>query len=170
MKEEDILNGIINKEKTDNNLELLFKQYKLFVEMADHISERREKTNKLYISLITALFAMVAVFAKLTYPYIIFCLIPFLLIRYFSSNWINHIEEYKTLNSAKFKIINHLENFLPAKGYTQEWELCKLNDYQKLTEKDKANPRFIKIFSGICIVLIVIIQVAICHSSFSILY
>ncbi|MCQ2964942.1 MAG: hypothetical protein MJ203_05185 [archaeon] len=160
MKEEDIFKEIINEEKVDNS-ELLFKQYKLFVEMADHISERREKTNKLYITLMTALFGMVAVFAKLTYPCII-CLVPFLiLIRYFSVNWANHIETYKTLNSAKFKVINHLENFLPVKGYTQEWKFCKLRGYNKLTEKDKANPHIIKKISEICAVLVVIIQIII---------
>ena len=35
---------------TDNsNDEILFEQYKLYVEMANDVSERRDKTNKFYV-------------------------------------------------------------------------------------------------------------------------
>lgn len=159
-KEKTIINKIINEEFTNNNSELLFKQYKLFLEMADHINERRERTNKLYVTLFTSLFGGMLFLAKFIYPYIVFTIPLLILIITLSDNWIKHINDYKTLNKAKFKVINHLENFLPAKGYNQEWKLCELYNYTELTNNDRKLATSLKKWSKRIIIGIVILQIA----------
>lgn len=61
------------------------------------------------------------------------------------------------MNKAKFDVINHLENYLPAKGFTQEWKLCELYNYRELTKKDKNNPKILQRISEILIGIIVIL-------------
>ena len=39
--------------------------------------------------------------------------------------WFLNIKSYRTLNSAKFEIINDLERQLPYQGYSKEWELLR---------------------------------------------
>lgn len=156
----EIIDNIINEKFTDDNPELLFKQYKLFVEMTDHISERRERTNKLYVTLFTSLFGGILFLAKFIYPHIIFTIPLLILIIILSDNWLKHIKAYKTLNRAKFDVINHLENFLPAKGYSQEWKLCEVYNYSELTNNDMKLATLLKKYSIIITIIIVIIQIA----------
>ncbi len=43
--------------------QILFEQYKLYVQMADNISERRNQTNRFYITLLSGLFTVLAIAA-----------------------------------------------------------------------------------------------------------
>ncbi len=69
-----------------------------------------------------------------------------------SINWHYHINEYNQLNKAKFEVINYIENYLPVKGYTKEWELLKKEKYKGLTKMDENISKGIII---ICILLII---------------
>ncbi len=112
-----------------NNPELyqnhILEQYKIYVEMSDKISSRRNLTNVFFLTLnttILSLFGFLPEIIKLITPkwLMIFPLSGFLL---FCVVWWWIICSYRNLNSAKHKIIGLLEKKLPASPYwSAEWK------------------------------------------------
>ncbi|WP_330459064.1 hypothetical protein OIB37_20550 [Streptomyces sp. NBC_00820] len=125
----------------------VLEQYKLYVEMADRVSARRNLTNTFFLTVNTAFLAgagtigrdvlaevpdwglCVAVLAALFQ-----CLVWQLIIR-----------SYKQLNAAKYQVIGELERRLPALPYGEaEWQ--ELGDggswgkYVRLTNVELAVP------------------------------
>lgn len=103
-------------------------QYKIYVEMADRVSQRREQSNRFYVTLVAAIVALLILAARLgvtdgVWP-IIF-LISGLFGIALSVVWWGNIRSYRELNTAKFAIINEMEKQLPAAGYADEWELLR---------------------------------------------
>ena len=107
----------------------LLEQYKLFVEMADRVSQRREQSNRFYVTFVSAIAGLLMVLARFgtsvngIWPVVF--LISGLLGTALSFIWFLNIKSYRTLNSAKFEIINDLERQLPYQGYSKEWELLR---------------------------------------------
>lgn len=135
---------------------LLFEQYKLYVEMANDVSERRDKTNKFYVTLMSLLLTVFGIISSITKDSILF-IIPLLIMIFFNIVWMKNIESYSTLNRGKFDVINEIEKQLPAKGFTIEWELMELYNYQKLTKVEKYIP-LICIFSTILLIALIIFK------------
>jgi hypothetical protein len=113
-----------NTGKNDNQ-EIIFEQYKLYVEMADKVSARRDVANAFFLAVNGAVLsagpAMVErgiTFSNkylFLFPYSVLCLELFL--------WWRLIISYKQLNAAKFLIVGALEEKLPARPYGKaEWE------------------------------------------------
>ena len=103
-------------------------QYKLYVEMADRISQRREQSNRFYVTLVAAIVALLILAARLgvadgVWP-IIF-LISGLFGIALSAVWHFNINSYRQLNRAKFGIIGEMEKQLPAAPYADEWKLLR---------------------------------------------
>ena len=106
--------------------------YKMAVEMADRVSARRAGANSFFLTLNTALAAIVGIVsaARKSPPHgnlpsfdafglcvtaaagVVPALVWWALLRY-----------YRRLNAAKFDVINRLEDRLPVKPYTDEWAL-----------------------------------------------
>jgi len=108
------------KAKCSNDL---LEQYKLYVNSAEKISDRRQKTNEFFLGLNTALLmAFGFVYGKIENSDIV--VIPMLVagisICYF---WYRIIRSYKGLNGAKFDIIHLIEKKLPLSLYDAEWEI-----------------------------------------------
>ena len=108
----------------------LLEQYKLYVEMADRISQRRDQSNRFYVTIVSALAAIVVIIARFGVPENGALLeVAFLAIGLFgialSVVWLFNIRSYRTLNSAKFEIINRIEKQLPFAGYGEEWEILR---------------------------------------------
>lgn len=111
----------------------LLEQYKLYVEMADRISQRRDQSNRLYVTIVSALAAIVVVITRFGVPADAangaLSHIGFLAIGLFglalSIIWFFNTRSYRTLNSAKFAIINEIEKQLPFAGYTEEWNILR---------------------------------------------
>lgn len=119
----------------------IFEQYKICVEMADRISERRNAANTFFLTLHTLLIG-VASFTyekgpKITNQWLnIFPLITALTLCYV---WWRLIKSYRQLNTAKYKVIGEYERKLPSSPYwLAEWTvLGKGNDpnlYKPLTD------------------------------------
>lgn len=104
----------------DHSLEI----YKLYLEMADRISERREKANSFFLTINAALVAVLAknpfsanpqkVEAIEALTPIAACLLCYL--------WYRIIRSYRDLNSAKFRVVHEIERQLPLRPYDAEWE------------------------------------------------
>jgi hypothetical protein len=69
--------------------------------------------------------------------------------------WFSIIKAYKDLNTAKFKVIHELENYLPMALFKYEWHSCELGKgkaYKPITHLERWIPL---IFAGVYLVLTV---------------
>jgi hypothetical protein len=109
-------------------------QYKLYVEMADRISERRQSANSFFLSVNTAIVALIGyvqlgqtLSSKQSFYFLVS--IAGMLLCY---TWYRLIRSYKDLNSGKFKVIHALEQRLPVAPYDAEWESLERGKNSKL--------------------------------------
>jgi heme/copper-type cytochrome/quinol oxidase subunit 4 len=109
----------------DKKLEALLEQYKLYVQMADNVSNRRSQANAFYISVITGLLAVqsIALDKFTSYIQYIVLLSVGILGILLGMIWFTNLISYKRLNSAKFKVIHEMEKSLPFACFDKEWEL-----------------------------------------------
>jgi hypothetical protein len=139
-----------NKQEETDKAKIFIEQYKIYVEMADRISARRVDTNKLYISLVSALLALVPfllnqnmapMFQK--FALLLLAVVGISL----CSVWIININSYRQLNSLKFKVIQEMEKELPFPSYTREWELEKAQKqrYRRLGRVELYIPVFLMV-------------------------
>ena len=101
----------------------LIEQYKLYVEMADRISQRRGTANTFFLTFNTALVGALAGFFReggnMTSVTIALYFAAIIL----SLTWILLLRSYRNLNAAKFKVIGEMEKRLPAQAYyAAEWK------------------------------------------------
>lgn len=144
-----------NNKKSEHILE----QYKMYVESAEKVSDRRSNLNTFYLSLTTTIAGIIGYLKTNTTnnsEYLIIGLsISGILICFY---WVNLLENYRKLNSGKFKVIHEIEKELPLNLYEYEWEkLGKGNDpklYKKLSNVEKVIP----FIFGLLFLLVVIIE------------
>lgn len=133
-----------------NTDQLNIEQYKLFVQMADQVSERRLKTNQFYIGIISGILASLAFILhdeKLAqfgrYQNIVILAVVVLGLT-LNIIWFINIKSFRILNSGKFEIIHQMELSLPLKPYTDEWKIIKENptkvEYLQLTRIEQILP------------------------------
>ena len=122
------------KEARAERLEL----YKLLVEMADRVSERRQAANSFYLTINTLLVGGSAYLSAISIKTTWLVAVAGVLVCVY---WSRSILSYKTLNKAKFGVIHDIEKQLIAQPFTDEWSLLdpdgdgkKHNDFYS-TEK-----------------------------------
>ena len=126
-----ILNELFKNESTygDKYKDHLLEQYKLYIEMADKISERRATANSFFLSLNSFLLTVLGILPQLKSNIIEFTVLWIIIVSIagtsFCISWIMIIRAYKSLNGAKFKIINKIEDNLPVSMYNSEWKYLK---------------------------------------------
>ncbi|OLP20072.1 hypothetical protein BST81_02205 [Leptolyngbya sp. 'hensonii'] len=122
----------------------LLEEYKLYVEMTDRISARRIQASQFYISLLSALFGVIAILIEkkiLPGSEGSFLLLGSLLGVFLCFVWYVNINSYKQLNSLKFKVIEEMELHLPFPCYAREWQIeKKTKQYQRLSKVEKYVP------------------------------
>lgn len=141
----------------DNFQAHLMDQYKLYVEMADRISQRRDQSNRFYAGLVSAIIALLVVMGRLGVSgssWSIALLAAGLLGASLSVIWFINLGSYRALNSAKFRVINDMESQLPYAGYTEEWAYLRPAEgparYFQLTRIERYVPLLIlALFVGI---------------------
>jgi len=98
----------------------LLDQYKLYVEMADRISQRRTSANSYFLSVNSAILAFAGYLTSkgstdylwlLAVAGILLCLL-----------WFTIITSYRNLNTAKWEVVQQIEERLPISPYAAEWE------------------------------------------------
>lgn len=127
-----IIDGLWNENITEESYattkqyqEHLFEQYKIFVEMADQVSTRRNLANTFFLTLHTLIISAVA-FSYEKGPRItnrwlnMFPLIAVLVLCY---TWWSLMKSYRQLNKVKYKVIGEYERRLPSSPYwSAEWK------------------------------------------------
>lgn len=104
----------------------LFEQYKLYVEMADRISARRQTANSYFLTVNTALLGFIGyVTTKDTGDYLWLLGVVGIALCYL---WYRLIRSYRDLNTAKFNVIHEIEKRLPLSPYDAEWEAMGRGD------------------------------------------
>lgn len=126
--------------------EHLLEQYKLLVTMADNVSARRAQTNSFYITVLSALLAILSlagenfaseaqnmVFLVVSILGLVLCIV-----------WKININSYRQLNTGKFKVIHEMEAQLPFACYDREWEFLGVGQdrkkYLQLTKVEQYIP------------------------------
>lgn len=100
----------------------LLEQYKVFVESADRISARRHSTNSFFMTINTAIIAVVGyVHLGSTSSTDLYWLVALagVTICYL---WYRIILSYKGLNTAKYNVVHEIEKKLPLSPFDAEWE------------------------------------------------
>lgn len=100
--------------------------YKILVEMADRVSQRRQSANSFYLTVNTAIIGGAAYLSQSEFGHvgslavsaagIAICFL-----------WVRAVVSYKSLNAAKFKVITALEERLPVSPYTDEWAILDVD-------------------------------------------
>ncbi|WP_425305444.1 RipA family octameric membrane protein [Brevibacillus laterosporus] len=141
----------------------LLDQYKLYVQMADNISTRRDSTNKFYLSVLSALLAIIPIVKSALADAVetAFLIISLLGI-FLCIIWYINIRSYKQLNSAKFKVIHQLEEELPFSCFKVEWDKIK-----NAQQKDRYF-RLTQIESKVPIIILIVYVVLLLYSLWSI--
>ena len=98
----------------------LLEQYKLYVEMADRISQRRTTANSYFLTVNSAILGFVGYLTSKDSTEFLWllavagCALTFL--------WYSIIISYKNLNTAKWGVVHEIEKRLPISPYDAEWE------------------------------------------------
>lgn len=98
----------------------LLDQYKLYVEMADRISQRRTTANSYFLSVNSAILAFVGYLTSKEST-------DFLWLLAVAGGaltvlWYSIIISYRNLNTAKWNVIHEIEKRLPISPYDAEWQ------------------------------------------------
>lgn len=147
----------------------LFEQYKLYVESAEKISDRRHIANTFFLSLHTVLISTIGYILGSESFLIVGDLIIFagILLAFV---WRRLVFSYRQMNTGKFKVIHSIEKRLPLALYSAEWEALGAGKDTKKYLPFSHVERFIPyIFAGVYIFLWIVIHVNLLLSIFSIL-
>lgn len=130
-------------EESDAKTQDLLIQYKLYVQMADKISQRREGANRFYVTLITSPGLILLIASQITpsiplptYMPVFVGTIGIIL----SVAWFFSIQSYKEINEAKFNVILDIEKKLSYKGFKKEWKYLQCKKHSDLTKTEKVIP------------------------------
>jgi hypothetical protein len=103
--------------------QVAFEQYKLYVEMADRISERRDKANSLFLTLnsgvVTALGFLWDKHLTLNTKW--YVLLPLVVSLGFCWFWFRLVKSYRQLNGVKYELVGEMEKKLPIRIWSTEW-------------------------------------------------
>ena len=115
--------GVSKDKYGANHADHLLEQYKLYVEMADKISERRQSANSFFLAINTALVTALGIvwgegFLKLSWYSIVGA--AGMVLCY---SWWSLLKSYRDLNAGKFTVVHAIEQHLPIRPYDAEWAI-----------------------------------------------
>jgi hypothetical protein len=108
-----------------NDKEKYFEQYKLYVDSAEKVSNKRMSSNSYFLAINTGLISLLGLVlsSKTTLIDEKFIVITGILGVVVCIIWFLIILSYKQLNSGKFALIHKIEKELPIRLFFEEWEM-----------------------------------------------
>lgn len=101
----------------------LLDQYRLYVEMADRISQRRTSANSYFLSVNSAILAFIGYLTnKESIEFLWVLSVSGITL---SALWFSIIRSYKNLNTAKWQVVHEIERKLPISPYEAEWDFVQ---------------------------------------------
>ena len=132
----------------------LLEQYKLFVETADRVSERRTSANNYLLTVNAFLVTLCGLAASLadnkTSLFVVVAAGVLVCI-----TWLVLIRSYRNLNTAKFKVIHELEEHLPAALFDREWDHAQRGEGKAYKPLTHIEPYIPIVFAALYITLAV---------------
>lgn len=108
-----------NKKIIQNDTKyILLEQYRIAVDMADKLNARKESTSKLFVSANAIFFAFLAS-KELTSEMVVFLSLFGILL---SIVWASLIRNHNIVHSAKYEVIEEMEERLPWNVFKSEWD------------------------------------------------
>ena len=139
---------------------IILEQYRLYLQLLDKVSDRRQSANSFFLSINSGLCALMGyMLSKELPPELrpLLWVIPFpgILISYF---WSRLVRSYRNLNYAKFRVVEAMEERLPIAPYTAEAialrKESKGHRYTPLTQLEVWIPRcFIGLYLTVLLLL-----------------
>lgn len=135
--------------------DIILEQYKLYVETAEKVSDRRQSSNNFYLTLNSVLLAFTGFLTSLNFEFwhIIIAVAGICI----SFLWFLSITSFRKLNSGKFQVIHCLEEKLPIKLFKDEWNCLgkgkKISKYIKLSLVEQGVPFVFMLLYAIIIIL-----------------
>lgn len=119
-KPDEALRILLNANHGTSPKAQLLEIYKLYVQMTDNTSKRRQSANSFFLTVNTAIIGVVGYIglgggidsAPVSVAGIAMCYV-----------WYRVLRSYKDLNSGKFKVIHAMESILPLSPYIAEWNI-----------------------------------------------
>ncbi len=136
--------------------------YKLHVEMADRVSQRKEGANRLFVTLLSVVMVLMTAILRFgsqldSIPVEYILVVLMLTVLSLSASWYVVIRSYRQLNTEKFGILNKLEEKLLFAFYKLEWQrLGEGKDpkrYWKLTVVETCLPIVFSVLSMMVFIL-----------------
>ena len=135
MTVEDVITGLQENEYGEHYRDHVIEIYKLYVGMADKISERRQSASSFFLTLNSAIVALVG-YVNLTQDTTSTDPTFFGLVAVsgmvLSFLWYRLVRSYKDMNTGKFKVIHVIEKQLPLRPYDAEWTALGKGEDPKL--------------------------------------
>lgn len=144
-------------ENTNGDKELLLNQWQTCVDMANSVSQRRDNMNNIFITLNLAIIAAVSITWDIKSLFILIVGIIICIL------WILIIRNYKLLNTAKFNVINSIEEKLPSTPFKHEWQFLKNSKkYMDSTTLERILPITFIILYIVAIIAIIVLKYTSC--------
>lgn len=121
----------------------LLEQYRLFVDSEERLVSRRQEENRFFLSVNALVLTVISLLLKqgldsrIAWAGIVLLGAAGLVLCF---SWSQIINSYRTLNEAKFVVIDEFEQTLPARMFGEEWDQAKERDYQPFTIIEGAVP------------------------------
>ena len=137
----------------------LLEQYKLYAEMTDRISQRRQTAHTLFLTINTGLIAFLglALSGKLGTVGSVWIAVVAVAGIILSWAWYQLVRSYGDLNAGKFRVIHRIEELLPIKPYKAEWEVVGYGQdsslYKPFTETEVFIPWVFILLYSVLVVL-----------------
>ncbi|HEX7362460.1 MAG TPA: hypothetical protein VF283_18360 [Bryobacteraceae bacterium] len=134
----------------------LLEQYKLYVDSAQKVSEKRISASNYLLTVSSSLLTLFGiVVTQMTGAWLIIIPVAGLLV---SLAWFSMVRSYKDLNSAKFRVIHELEEHLPAALFAYEWHHCEHGmgkAYRPITHIERWIPGiFAVVYLGLAVLIL----------------
>jgi hypothetical protein len=149
---------IRNSEKAygDRYRDHLLEQYKLYVDSAQKVSEKRISASNYLLTVSSSLLTLFGiVVTQVTGEWLLIIPVAGLLV---ALAWYSMVRSYKDLNAAKFRVIHELEEHLPAALFAYEWHHCdhgKGKAYRPITHIERWIPGiFAAVYIGLATLLL----------------
>ena len=101
-------------------------QYRVYLRAFTTMVDRRQKSNEFFLSINTAIMAILGYIetqqSETVHSTLIFSLVPFIGI-VICWSWGQAVRSYRQVAQAKYKVIHRLERRLPAALFETEWEI-----------------------------------------------
>lgn len=144
-------------ENTNRDKELLLNQWQTCVDMANSVSQRRDNMNNIFITLNLAIIAAISITWDIKSLFILIVGITICIL------WILIIQNYKLLNTAKFNVINSIEEKLPSTPFKDEWQFLKNSKkYMDSTTLERILPITFIILYIVAIIAIIVLKYTSC--------